>query len=201
MLSDSSAASSSSMVFTSSSSTSTSNATPNTSQQSFFEHHPQTIEPPHIPIPIPPISTPRKARSRQSTAGTEAETLRKPSFPGHHQSRKNSYAARHDINGTIMREGDVGNGMHTIRPVQRFDSVNSNRLSREYISERGNNNTYSNNNGGGGEHELPYRGKDAQMGRTIVEEVINPVIETVSAALRNFIFVSFPSSRHRMYTC
>lgn len=127
--------------------------------------------------------TPRKARSRQTTY--ENETLKPPSpndalgrLSGS-QSLKNSWAGRHDINGTIMREGDVGNGMHTIRPVKRFDSINSNRASAEFIRH-----------GDGGRRSNSGSMMDASaptspsisteagiIGRAMVEEVINPVLE------------------------
>lgn len=69
-----------------------------------------------------PPSTPRGHRSNGSN--------------GSHRStgqRRSSWNERHDINGTVMREGDVGTGMDTIRPVKRLDAGGSARVSAEYI--------------------------------------------------------------------
>lgn len=127
--------------------------------------------------------TPRKARSRQTTY--ENETLKPPSpndAPKRHsgsQSRKNSWAGRHDINGTIMREGDVGNGMHTIRPVKRFDSVNSNRASAEFIryGDSRRNSSGSLMDSSSAPLSPSLLTEASVIGRAMVEEVINPVLE------------------------
>lgn len=94
------------------------------------------------------------------------------------QSRKNSWAARHDINGTIMREGDVGNGMHTIRPVKRFDSVNSNRASAEFIRHSDGRRSTSGSVMEGSAPPSPIISTEIGIiGRAMVEEVFNPVLE------------------------
>ncbi|PWN36689.1 Pkinase-domain-containing protein [Meira miltonrushii] len=48
-------------------------------------------------------------------------------------TRRSSWNARHDINGTILKAGDVANGMDTIRPVKRFDQNGSARISKDFI--------------------------------------------------------------------
>lgn len=48
-------------------------------------------------------------------------------------TRRSSWSERHDINGTILKAGDVANGMDTIRPVKRFDQNGSARISKDYI--------------------------------------------------------------------
>ncbi|KAG8952371.1 hypothetical protein FRC03_012176 [Tulasnella sp. 419] len=47
--------------------------------------------------------------------------------------RRSSYAARNDAKGTILTEGDMGNGMHTVRPVKHVDTLGSLRRSAEYV--------------------------------------------------------------------
>lgn len=79
------------------------------------------------PVSLPHPDDLRKARARHTTF--DMETLKPPSP---NTRKRSSYAARHDINGTVLREGDVGNGTHTIRPVIRFDSYGSQRESAEY---------------------------------------------------------------------
>lgn len=192
-LSDSSNSSSADAVFTSSASATT-GVSSNTSQQSFFEHTKPTAA--HVrtaagggsatsanPVLSPSHpGTPRKARSRQTTY--ENETLKPPSpndalrrLSGS-QSRKNSWAGRHDINGTIMREGDVGNGMHTIRPVKRFDSINSNRASAEFIRHGEGRRSDSGSMMDSSAPPSPSLSTEAGViGRAMVEEVINPVLE------------------------
>ena len=161
------ALSDSSAVSAASSASSLPGTTPATSQQSNFDQKPEAYS-----------AAPRQARLRQTT--NESDTLRPP-LPGQ-QSRKNSYAARHDINGTVLREGDVGNGMHTIRPVRRFDSVSSNRASADFIERRSSFSSADTDRiPPSSSVPVPATGRDASMGRTLVEEVVHPVIEKVSA--------------------
>ncbi|EPQ27187.1 uncharacterized protein PFL1_05110 [Pseudozyma flocculosa PF-1] len=49
------------------------------------------------------------------------------------RSRRSSWNERHDINGTILKEGDVASGLDTLRPVRRLDANGSAKLSNEYI--------------------------------------------------------------------
>lgn len=80
-----------------------------------------------------------------------------------------------------MRPGDVGNGMHTIRPVKRFDSVSSNRASAEFIRHGSNSRTSSNGDivlDSASAPPSPSLSTEAGViGRAMVEEVINPVLE------------------------
>jgi len=47
---------------------------------------------------------------------------------------RSSYAARHDLqNGTALRPADLGNGMDTVRPVKRVDTVGSLKLSNQFV--------------------------------------------------------------------
>ncbi|GAA5872843.1 hypothetical protein JCM1840_005866 [Sporobolomyces johnsonii] len=47
--------------------------------------------------------------------------------------KRNSYRARHDINGTVLGAGDVGSGLNTVRPIKRLDSAGSQRASAEFL--------------------------------------------------------------------
>ncbi|GEM12702.1 ste20-like serine/threonine kinase [Rhodotorula toruloides] len=48
-------------------------------------------------------------------------------------SKKNSYRARQDVNGTVLGAGDVGSGLNTLRPIKRLDSATSQRNSTDLI--------------------------------------------------------------------
>lgn len=93
----------------------------------------------------------------------DPESLPPPPALGPERTRKNSWQARHDINGTVLKGGDVGNGSvlflsprlfcldrrieanlplddnvnrhHTIRPVKRLDSAGSHRASTEFVGQ------------------------------------------------------------------
>ena len=47
--------------------------------------------------------------------------------------KRSSYAERNSIQGTIMREADLGTGVDTIRPVKKVDAAGSLRLSAEFV--------------------------------------------------------------------
>lgn len=143
---------------------------------------------PKYPAQDAPISnaveTPRKARSRQTTAGSD--TLKPPSP---NVVKRTSYAARRDINGTILREADVGTGAHTIRPVKRFDTYNSNRASAEFVRRKSSESSFASKRLSAGSRppsiSSPYSpplSGDAGMGQTVVNEVIVPVLEGAASA-------------------
>ncbi|PSR72919.1 hypothetical protein PHLCEN_2v11222 [Hermanssonia centrifuga] len=58
-----------------------------------------------------------------------------PAYTGSvRSSRRASYAARNNVtSGTVLVEADLGNGVDTIRPVKKVDTVRSLRLSEEYV--------------------------------------------------------------------
>jgi hypothetical protein len=65
----------------------------------------------------------------KGTIRPSASTQDVPDRPTVRETRRNSYANRRDINGTVLRQADVGTGHDTIRPVKRFDSIGSNQAS------------------------------------------------------------------------
>ncbi|GAA6053991.1 hypothetical protein JCM3770_002407 [Rhodotorula araucariae] len=61
-------------------------------------------------------------------------------------SKRNTYRARNDINGTVLGAGDVGSGLNTVRPIKRLDSAGSHRASTEFVrsaSQRARERTHS----------------------------------------------------------
>lgn len=91
-----------------------------------------------------------------------------------------------------MREGDVGNGMHTIRPVKRFDSVASDRQSAEFIRPGSGDQAHLHNgsvrstispaaSSSASTSAAPTspNGRDAAMGRALVGEVVLPTLDKV----------------------
>lgn len=82
-------------------------------------------------------------RALQNTLGGKPASLVPPPSQsslhlangGQHKkgTRRSSWNERHDINGTVLKAGDVANGMDTIRPVKRFDQNGSARISKDYI--------------------------------------------------------------------
>jgi len=78
-----------------------------------------------------------EASSDESTSTATNGSSRNPPSPSTSSNpsrqRRSSWNERHDINGTVLRAGDVASGMDTIRPVKRLDAGGSARISAEYI--------------------------------------------------------------------
>ncbi|GJE83997.1 Pkinase-domain-containing protein [Phanerochaete sordida] len=98
--------------------------------------------------------------------------------------RRASYAARQNVTtGTVLGEADLGNGVDTIRPVKKVDTVRSLRLSEEYVGslkrERSGSGSQS-----GSSPSSPVQSKGsakrleaANAGRTMIDEVLLPTFE------------------------
>lgn len=137
----------------------------------------------------PPRSvSPQKEGKRSSPIMSPGKTDRNG------KPRRSSWTERNDINGTILKAGDVASGMDTIRPVKRLDKGGSARSSKDYIGS-----TRSNNGLGldlnTGDARYPRRssrgiaGNDVcegeedveecsgQAGRALVRDVVLPVFE------------------------
>lgn len=52
------------------------------------------------------------------------------------RTKRSSFNERHNINGTILKEGDLASGVDTIRPVKRIDKGGSARASKGFIGSR-----------------------------------------------------------------
>lgn len=140
---------------------------------------------------------------QQQQQATEAASASTADTTKANRTKKNSWVARHDINGTVLNAADVGAGHDTIRPVKRFDSIGSNRssaelssslsLSRRPSQERARNTLRSSTPNGGGiptpvfekaeaEAELTKAnalGETALIGRALVDDVIMPSLERI----------------------
>ncbi|SJX65598.1 Ste20-like kinase Don3 [Sporisorium reilianum f. sp. reilianum] len=70
-----------------------------------------------------------KASPSHSRNTSAASTSR----PTEARTRRSSWNERNDINGTVLKEADVANGLETLRPVRRLDVGGSARISQQYI--------------------------------------------------------------------
>ncbi|BGP36085.1 hypothetical protein JCM10296v2_007937 [Rhodotorula toruloides] len=88
------------------------------------------------PTPEPLMFALVAASSSPAFAAVNDIPYRPPSVPPSRSaspSKRNSYRARHDINGTVLGAEDVGSGLNTVRPIKRLDSATSHRNSTEFI--------------------------------------------------------------------
>ena len=127
-----------------------------------------TLQPPSPPLGEPPAYSGHSdsVRSMRPAVGS---------------GRRSSYAARHNLQGTVMREADFGNGIDTIRPVKRVDAAGSLRLSAEYVGTL-------RNREGGSMSPLPQEifmrhrrenSESAKAGKAMVKDIVMPVIQNV----------------------
>lgn len=96
-------------------------------------------------------------------------------------TRRSSYAARNAVNGNghLMREADLGNGIDTIRPIKKLDAAGSLRLSSEFVGSMRRESSSSSASSPTGPHKRTTS-ETAKAGRSIVDEVVLPIIEKVS---------------------
>ncbi|KAH7914354.1 kinase-like domain-containing protein [Hygrophoropsis aurantiaca] len=108
-----------------------------------------------------------------------------PAYTGSVRStRRTSYAARHNVRGagTIVRDADIGNGIDTIRPVKKVDTVGSLRLSAEYVgnarSREGSPASPSSPTSTKDKSSFRRKIKESERaGRVIVDDVVLPVLQ------------------------
>ncbi|KAL0579680.1 hypothetical protein V5O48_002310 [Marasmius crinis-equi] len=78
-----------------------------------------------------------KETATESGESSPQDNTPPPAYSGSMRShgRRSSYAARSNVDGpgTVMREADIGNGVDTIRPVKKVDTVGSLRMSAEHV--------------------------------------------------------------------
>lgn len=129
----------------------------------------------------PPKSSASDASSANGSASSSTATLDRNGKP-----RRSSWNERHDINGTVLKEGDVATGMDTIRPVKRLDKGGSARISKDYIgSTRGGDGhgpdtgsrSGTRSSSGSAEDDIEEEGSSGQAGKALVREVVLPVLE------------------------
>lgn len=70
-----------------------------------------------------------KASPSHSRNGSAASSSRSTET----RTRRSSWNERNDINGTVLKEADVANGLETLRPVRRLDAGGSAKISQQYI--------------------------------------------------------------------
>ncbi|CAE6526729.1 unnamed protein product [Rhizoctonia solani] len=142
----------------------------------------EAVKTPAASIPNSPV-TPRSPVPALGRDGTAS-----PTSP---RQKRSSHAARNDPNGTVVREGDVGDGMNTMRPVKRVDAAGSLRLSNEYVGSV--RSRSSGDSGEGGENGLTESvisngdakaarkgaksSESAKAGRALVDDVVVPVLQ------------------------
>ena len=104
-------------------------------------------------------------------------------------SRRASYAARQNTGtGTVLGAADIGNGVDTIRPVKKVDTVRSLRLSEEYVGSLRNREREGSASSSPSPSPQSTKGShkraasEAQRaGKSLVDEVILPLIQKVRA--------------------
>ncbi len=121
--------------------------------------------------------------------GVDHHTEPPPAYSGSVRStRRSSYSARNNLNtGTILVEADLGNGVDTIRPVKKVDTVRSLRLSADYV---GSLRKESSDGGSAPSSPQSTRSKPrttseaARAGRSMVDDVLVPIFEKVCSHSR-----------------
>ncbi|KAH9938060.1 Pkinase-domain-containing protein [Fomitopsis serialis] len=95
-------------------------------------------------------------------------------------TRRASYQARNNANGTVIGEADLGTGVDTIRPVKKVDTVRSLRMSEEYVgttrSREGSNSAPSSPSS----TKTPHRrvaSEAVKAGKSLVDEVLLPILD------------------------
>ncbi|QRV87773.1 Serine/threonine-protein kinase [Ceratobasidium sp. AG-Ba] len=157
------------------------------------EPQPQEIDETE-PIKTPAISPPGSPSTpRGSIPGTSKEAPSTPTSPTSPRSKRLSYAERNNLNGAVVREGDVGDGMNTMRPVKKVDAAGSLRLSNEYVGSARSRGSGDSGEGSGenglaesimsnGESKAAAKRKkslneSAKAGKALVDEVVIPVLQ------------------------
>ena len=96
-------------------------------------------------------------------------------------TRRASYSARasKDGPGTVINEADLGTGVDTIRPHKKVDAAGSIKLSNEFVgSLRKESST--------GTSHRRMASEGAKAGKSIVEEVVLPVLQRVGLQYLTF---------------
>ena len=146
------------------------------------------------PIASPPKDIPELLADSASGNSGDPEPSTPPQGPDHTEpppaysgslrsSRRASYSARNNLNtGTVLGEADLGNGVDTIRPVKKVDTVRSLRMSAEYVGSLRKEPSES-----GSVPSSPQSTKSkprttsdaAKAGRAMVDDVLVPIFEKV----------------------
>lgn len=106
-------------------------------------------------------------------------------------TRRASFQARNNTNiGTVLGEADIGNGIDTIRPVKKVDTMRSLRMSEEYVgttrSREGREGSSSNSSSPTTSPKSSQKratSEAAEAGRSIVDDVMVPLLAKVWSIL------------------
>ncbi|KAG8760245.1 hypothetical protein FRC11_000678 [Ceratobasidium sp. 423] len=152
------------------------------------ESQPQAVD---EPVKTPAVSAPSSpVTPRSSVPALSKDGATSPTSP---RQKRSSHAARNDPNGTVVREGDVGDGMNTMRPVKHVDAAGSLRLSNEYVGSARSGSS-GDSGEGSGENALAESAisngaakaarkraksvtESAKAGKALVDEIVVPVLQ------------------------
>ncbi|UZJ57469.1 hypothetical protein CBS101457_006789 [Exobasidium rhododendri] len=149
----------------------------------------------------PKSKSPEKSRSSSRQSGSSSSNESKDAtLDRNGRPKRSSWNERNDINGTILKVGDVKTGMDTIRPVKRLNAGGSARFSKDFIGTNGRASSSSDGlgvdaDGKGGIHSATEEGEEGEeeeaeekaerqdsdrsgrAGRALVRDVVLPVLE------------------------
>ncbi|WRT63383.1 uncharacterized protein IL334_000288 [Kwoniella shivajii] len=142
-----------------------------------------TLNGSEVSLPMLDRSSPNPTPSTGSSPQTPySDVLDLKSSSGSGTSGKSTWKQRHDKDrGTVIREGDLGDGFSTVRPMKKVDTVRSARLSTDYVgsgSIRKINGVPSLESPMKPTSPLSARGR---AGQALVEEVIVNVLDSTAA--------------------
>lgn len=133
-------------------------------------------------------STSPDTSSAEPRTPVEPTSAPPPAYPGiMKKSRRSSWSARNDPNGSVVRPDDVGNGSDTLRPFKRVDTAGSLRLSSDYVGSvrsKEDGSPVSPTSAGGsidsgkGSHQR-RKSEHAKAGLSMVSDIIIPTIQKV----------------------
>ncbi|WWC57774.1 uncharacterized protein I303_100309 [Kwoniella dejecticola CBS 10117] len=136
-----------------------------------------------LSLPMLERSSPNPTPSIGSSPQTpHSEILDLRSSTGSGTSGKSTWKQRHDQDtGTVVKEGDLGDGYSTVRPMKKVDTIRSARMSTEYIGSGSIRKT-----NGVPELQSPIKAKPAmsprgRAGQALVEEVVLGVLDSTAA--------------------
>ncbi|KAK1236572.1 hypothetical protein PQX77_000124 [Marasmius sp. AFHP31] len=115
--------------------------------------------------------------TEESTGSSADDNVPPPAYTGSvGHGRRSSYAARNNMDGhgTVMREADFGNGVDTIRPVKKVDTVGSLRLSAEHVG------SMRREPSSGPSSPTTHKRSNSEMGKAgaaIVDQVVIPILQ------------------------
>ncbi|WWD22878.1 hypothetical protein CI109_107373 [Kwoniella shandongensis] len=135
-----------------------------------------------LSLPVLERSSPNLTPTLSSSPQTpSSEVLDLKSSSNSNASGKSTWKERQDKSkGTLVREGDLGDGFSTVRPMKKVDTIGSQRLSNEFI---GTGSVRKIPAGAGLESPIKPRSTMSARGRAgqaLVEEVVLNVLDSTA---------------------